>query len=348
VSQRLKVRAENEICEYELGEMAYEVLPLQALTVFSDFEPGIDAPPMDSSPRVTASLPAFPSPTVLPTAAALMEAETAALYALHQAQADLGEQIEVRREADRLVVVEGLVETDARKRQLIEALRRVPLVAARIQSVEEVVRQAAQNATPQSAPDAHPAEVISTGEPAHSGAQGRSVFEQRLVNYFTARGENRKNAELKITELSNGVVTDRAAILAETWALRRLAERFSAEREREITPASRQRIEEMINHHVARLRERTRTLRGHLEPVLVAIAANTGGRSAPSQPVERDWQAQALMVFKSVERVYQLAGLLFTTAGGPAETPEQSARQMLEAVARMEGAIEALAHQTTR
>jgi anti-sigma factor RsiW len=342
VAQHLKVQGINEIREYELGELAYEVLPSQALTVFSDLAPVVATPAALPS-RISASpAPPLPSPSVLPTAAALIEAETAALYALHQAQADLGEQIEVLREANKQIVVQGLVETEARKQQLTEALYRLPLVAVRLQSVEEIVRQTAQ----QSTQEARPAEVVPASEPARSAAPGRSAFEKRLAQYFAAQGESRKNTESKIAELSNAVVAERAAALAEAWALRRLAERFSAAREGEITPASRQRIEEMLSHHVARLRERTRALRGRLEPVLVAIAG--GNAALPPLAAEPDWQTQALMVFKSVEQVHQLAGRLFASADGMAETPEQAARQILEAIARLDGALEAFERQITR
>jgi hypothetical protein len=34
VALKLRVQAENELRDYELSETAYEVLPLQALTVF--------------------------------------------------------------------------------------------------------------------------------------------------------------------------------------------------------------------------------------------------------------------------------------------------------------------------
>jgi hypothetical protein len=335
VAGRLKVQGEDGVREYELSEAAYEVLPAQALTIFSDFTPAaVETPTPALAPARAAALPASPAPSLspepLPTASALTEAETAALYALHRAEADLGEQIEVRREADRQVVVQGLVETDARKQQLSDALRGLPLVAVRLQSVEEIVRQAAQQSSPS-------AEIVPAGEQPDSAAPRRSAFERRLAEYFVARGESRQDAGLKIAELSNAVVADTSAAMSEAWALRRLAERFPAERDGEMTAAARRRVEEMTAQHVARLRARAARLRARLEPPLAAIA---GASAAPVTAAEAGWQVRALAVFESVERAHQLAGRLLTGAGAASETPEQSARQMLGALARLGGALQ--------
>jgi hypothetical protein len=117
-------------------------------------------------------------------------------------------------------------------------------------------------------------------------------------------------------------------------------ERFSVEREREITPVSRQRIEEMPSRYVTRLRDRSRVLRGRLEPVLAVIAG--GNIDKLTLAAEPDWQSQALTLFKSVERAHQLAGRLFTGVDGISLSPEQAARHMLDALAGLDAALEAL------
>jgi len=189
---------------------------------------------------------------------------------------------------------------------------------------------------------APPAEAILAAETPETAEPGRNEFEKRLARYFAARGESRKDAELKIAELSNAVVAETSAAMSEAWALKRLASRFTAEREREITPAARRRIEEMLNRHTARLTERARALRMRLEPALTAIA---GGATIANSPTTTgaDWRTQALMVFDCAERVHQLAGRLFTSAGGMSAKPEQSARQTLDAVAGLDAALQALA-----
>jgi hypothetical protein len=133
-------------------------------------------------------------------------------------------------------------------------------------------------------------------------------------------------------------------MLSQAWALRRLAERFSTERE--LTPAARQRIEEMLSHHLTGLKERLHVLRGRLEPVLTSVA---DGSATPSIPAsELDWQSQALTVFRSVERVHQLASRLFATGDGASAAPAQAARQILDGVAQLDGALQLLARQTIK
>src|SRR5262249_5409645 len=139
VSQLLKVQAEDGIREYELSEMDYEVVPLQALTVFTD---GASAPTPSLTLSPTPAHDSSSSPAAdLPSEMALREAEAAAFYALHQLQADLSGQIEVRRDSVGHIVAQGLVETTERKQQLTDALSRIPLVIAQLQTIDEAARR---------------------------------------------------------------------------------------------------------------------------------------------------------------------------------------------------------------
>ncbi|MGH9839428.1 MAG: anti-sigma factor family protein [Blastocatellia bacterium] len=340
VAQHLKAQGENEIREYELREMAYEILPLEALTVFADLapapSPGVAAAPLASPPRLFT-----PSPKATPAEAELKEAEIAALYALHQAQADLGEQIEVTRDPAGRVIVQGLVEQAARKQQLTDALENIPLVTMQIQTVEEAARQA-ETKQPSMA-----ARLIDGNEPAITAAPATpaaNAFQQRLEQYFAGRGDDRKNAGLKAAQLSNAVLTEASASLSEAWALRRLAERFAAAPESETPPAARQRgedqrIAEMMGNHLARLKVRSRLLRARLEPILTAI----GGPdidTTPAPRTESTRQARALAVFNNVQLINQLVGRLFAGIASDPEMPEQSARRMLSALANLDRALQ--------
>lgn len=341
VAQRLKVQGENEVREYELSETGHEVLPLHALTVFADLAPTpspvpaiIVAASPATSPAIIAK--ASPPPAPPPSEAEVKEAEVAAMYALHQARADLGEQIEVVREAGQGVIVSGLVETPERKQQLMEALRDLPLVAARIQTIEEETRQAARQAA--ASLPARAAETVTPNETVistASGAQAGNAFEQRLARYFAERepepnGSDQRSVNLKVAQLSNEVVAESSAALSEAWALRRLLERFPPESE--LTPAARQRVEGMAANHFARLKAQSRKLRARLEPALLSMT-KTPHLSAP--PPESTKQAQALRVFRSVEQARQMTLRLFAGAGSTA-TPEEAARQLLVALDRLD------------
>ncbi|NOT60817.1 MAG: hypothetical protein HOP19_11410, partial [Acidobacteria bacterium] len=341
VEQRLKVQGAGEVREYELSELAYEVLPLQALTVFTDLAPKASPVPFASAspallPTVAPSLlpsvvPAVaPSLKPLPSETELKEAEVAALYALHQLQADLGEQLEVVREANHQIVVRGLVERAERKQQLTQALSHLPLVTARIQTVEEATRQpvAQQAVTP---PDNNePMLSITAGASGNAGG----TFEQRLARYFAEREAAPNSINLKVAQLSNEVVAESSAALSEAWALRRLLERYPADSE--LTPAARQRVAEIRANHLARLKAQSNKLRARLEPVLLSFGKSPAPR--PSSPTEATKQEQMLLVFKAVEQVQQTTHRLFA-GDNPNATPEEAARQLLGTLHRMEQAL---------
>jgi hypothetical protein len=320
LSLQLQVQGENEVREYELIEIAYDVLPLQALTVFADLAPTpASATP---APSIVAAM-ASPAPSAsLPSAAALQEAEVAALYALHQLQADLGEQLEVVREGNHQIIVRGLVEQSERKQQLTAALRAIPLVTPQIQTIQEAARQLKPS-------NAVPAENTVAVESTVTATPQVNVFQQRLEQQFRQRGLDRNRASQQSAELSNAVVAEARAALSEAWAVRRLSERFQSG---EAQP----RIAEMMRNHTARLRARQRQLQTQLEPLLIGI----GGTVAPVTPVTPDTMPQRVrQVFQSVEQLHSLTNSLFAGAGSDAGTAEISARRLLTALQQLDSAL---------
>jgi hypothetical protein len=168
-------------------------------------------------------------------------------------------------------------------------------------------------------------------------ASGVNAFQQRMTRYFVEREEGPQRVQQRVAQVSNAVVSESAAALAEAWALRRLADRFGTAPNKELSPEASRQIEEIKRDHITRLKARYRTLRNQLEPALIAIA----GERAPAvnSPAEPSLQAQAMLIFRSVDQVYQLTHKLFAGPGFPSETPEQSARQLLNALTRMDNAL---------
>ncbi|MGH9841449.1 MAG: hypothetical protein ACREEM_22070, partial [Blastocatellia bacterium] len=362
VALHLNVQSENEIRSYELSETAYEVLPLEALTVFAELAP---APALTPSINATASTAAAPAsvPTAappakpLPTEAELKEAEVAALYALHQAQADLGEQIEVVREAGHGVIVRGLVEHSERKQQLMQALNGIPHVTPRLLTIEEAVQQQ-QKSRQSLAPENNGATSasivllneapVTTSSNALGGTTSANAFQQRLAESVGGRGPlseaERLEVNRKVSQLYNVIEADASAALAEAWALRRLSDRFAHQTNAEASPTARQRIDdqridEMIGNHAARLKNRTRNLRARLEPLLVPLA---GTSPVISSAPEGTRQARITAVFKAAEQISQLTDRLIDGSGMPVAAVEQAARQLLTELARIEQALLAL------
>jgi anti-sigma factor RsiW len=347
VAQRLKVQDEGEFREYELRETAYEILPLQALTVFADIAPN-SAP--TEAPVASAAATAPPPLSVAPTEVDLREAEVAALYALHQSQADLGEQIEIAREAGSGIVVSGIVEQAERKQRLAEALKNIPLVSARIQTVEEAVmaRQASQRSSTAGAigeagvGSATPP-VSAVEETASVATQGANVFQRKLIEYISGKaGENHgpgQDINQKVSQFSNSAVSRASATLSTAWALRRLTERFVLAPDDKLNTTARQRIAEMMINHCARLKAQSHELHAQLRPVLALMAEEAPATAVAPSPTDSTRSEQALLVFRTVERISQLTYELAGGKGSSASTTGRSSRQLLADFERLDGEL---------
>ena len=343
VTLELRVQGEKEPRAYELSETAYEVLPLQALTVFADLPPTPTpapppsiAPKVSSPPTVVAASPAV----VTPGRAALQAAEVAALYALHQAQADLGEQIEVVIEEGRQVVVRGLVQTSERKEELTQSLRRIALVNPQLLTIEEAVSQAQRATNPPAANET----ALATGENIGTGGQPAAAinpFQQKLTEYFGGRkgmsDAERQEVNRLVTQFYNAVEADASAAMAEAWALRRLQERFTSQNVAEFDGVSRRRLEEIEGNHLSRLGQRSRNLQARLRPLLILVA---GEGPAVSPSIEATRQAQVLAAIRAVEHVSRLTDQLI--AGDAATSLLQTARALLTELTQLDAVLTAL------
>jgi hypothetical protein len=115
----------------EIAELDFRVLPWSAVDA-NAFEPIIEHP----RPSALALPPGRAPLEPLPTPEQLDETELTARLVLNQLHADSGEQIEIRR-TSREVEVDGLVETDERKRELRTQLMVVPGLKVSIHSATD-------------------------------------------------------------------------------------------------------------------------------------------------------------------------------------------------------------------
>ena len=342
LSQTLKVQGENEIRDYELNETAYEVVPLAALTIFTEPEsaPTPAATPGATPGRITVSASPAPFLTPTPTIAELQSAEIEALYVLHRLKADLGEQLEVARAAGGRVVVQGQVETLERKRELIAAIKEISWVEARIQTFDEAAGRSARVKAP--------AKTETSAEPRPGAAPSAVInhFEERLANYLAERADpaqkNRAVINRQITQLASGIFAESSAALAHGWALRRLAERFNENGDAQDGAVAAERLREIIGDHLSEISVRNRQLRARLEPMLVAIAGTRAGMVPAPRPADGTRSGRMKRLFEAIEHAHQLAYRLFDAGRPLADSPEQAASLMLEALAQLDAATRVL------
>src|SRR5262249_31639173 len=146
-------------------------------------------------------------------------------------------------------------------------------------------------------------------------AAGVNLFERRLARYFVERAataqQNTVASARQIAQLANSVFAESSAALANSWALRRLADPFGESAEGQVDAAAAARLREIINHHLTAIGVRTRTLRSQLEPALVSIAGTRVEAAPSAQPAEGARKAQVMRLFKAAEQVQRLGYCLF-------------------------------------
>jgi hypothetical protein len=197
-----------------------------------------------------------------PATAQMNEAELRARLILNEQHADTGEQIEIRRD-DQGVQVRGLVESEERKKDLIESLHGVPFVAVAIQSFDDL----------KSDPPAPPATVAIEQ---HSSVAVVSPLEQ----YFFVQDRGRDD----LSRISAGLFNLSLAIDRSARLIEQITSRFP--RTTELTPAAVDARDELVSRAAAQLVEALSDQQRLLkeanitpDPVAVVPSGELGGRS---------------------------------------------------------------------
>ncbi|MEW5979758.1 MAG: zf-HC2 domain-containing protein [Acidobacteriota bacterium] len=364
VAQRLQVQKEDGIVDYELGEIAFDLITLGRLP------PSIFA---DSSVRTIARVPVPLLETFQADArsssseADLLAAEVEAWYGLHSVRACIGRPILVTRVGLNQIEVEGVVETDGRKAEILAALEGIQHVTPKVRTTEEdlVVSSSLANTLPPDEKTQTDAEVVSsspqlglTGVPTE-----RLVIEDLLEQYFVASGttapgqeNNAGSVQSQIAEFARETISTSVYALEEAWALRRLVESQPALDGNELPAASRRLLAVMAQDHLTALEEELNQLRVRLEPVLCALVTDKGassetGRANPVvTPIVGNsrWTTDFARFFASVEESAGVALELFAEGDMPANQRDAAIRALLSTFSAFPGEIQRLQAQVRR
>jgi hypothetical protein len=225
-------------------------------------------PKTETNTEKTAASP-FPPVSASATASAVPVVDTAALEIevlrlLRDARADLNEQIEVNRTPNGKLRVEGILETDQRKAELLAALAPVkdhPAVELRLLTVAEAVQR--QRAQPRAAtpdPIIEQTEITVTALP----------VEADLRRHFAARGVVEARMEAAIRGFAATTIANAHRVRSHATTLRRLAGRFSNSELEQLDPQARGRWRDLLRHHARNLLDETLALRAALAPIFGA------------------------------------------------------------------------------
>jgi hypothetical protein len=240
-------------------------------------QPGVPPGPLDV-PAESAETPAFSE-------------ELAVVSALHGMGADLGDPLEISREG-RQVLVSGTGIAPQRQQQIHGLLDRLPHVVVRFED------------------PAFPASAVPVqSEPATRDAAGSEK------STYAARIEERLGGRPQFERFSSSLLDWTDSAMTRAYALRRLAQQFSAAAENEMTAEDRRTLRNLGREHAAAFAKDAQRVANTLNPVLTGMGG--GAAQLESLPEAADWQSASEDLLATARRTETLLAVVLGVA--PAE-----------------------------
>ncbi|HLA12249.1 MAG TPA: sigma-70 family RNA polymerase sigma factor [Pyrinomonadaceae bacterium] len=273
VEQTLVVRQGEEVREYRFTETSFERRSLSSVAP-AVFEPepallGSSALESDKAKSVVAADAA--SSTAAPFLAT-PELELQVLKQLNQADALYGEQISLTRTPEGRLRVQGIVETDTRKTEILQSLtpvRRNPAVQFQVETVAEAAdRQARQRAASNS-----PTEIGTVEVEAESAIPAAVELRAYLSKQ---RGFSGGALDEEMRRFADRVMARTRQARRHALALNQIAQRFSADDLQALDADSRNQWRAMISQHARNIQQELEALRRELQPAFPSVAGDEG------------------------------------------------------------------------
>jgi RNA polymerase sigma factor (sigma-70 family) len=334
IAQTLRVRTAGGVREHHVTEAAFEQLPLNSVLP-AIFQPDPELLATAGARRIESALPdntvkTAAAESVQPAGANLAALEIEARYLLDQANANLGEQVNLTRTAAGLQV-RALVETEQRKAELLTAL--APLrtksgVTLDIATYDEAARrQSSRNAAPTLITDA----VI---------AQKPIPVAAELRRYFSSQSGGGADATIdaQITRFAGRMQEQAARPLRHAWALDALASQFSPEDIAGLPPEAKAKWSKMLRTHALAVKRETARLRADLQPVFFADGPTL--TTEPIEPLNLKQLAAQLVALTS--RNDAVIGKAFARSAGDLAGAELKSSRFLLSLQRTEQLAETI------
>lgn len=275
----------RQLIEYRFTESAFERRAPDSVAP-SVFEPDPELLITSERPSLNPNRAKADTTTVRPSSAptrvlATAELEVEVLRLLNQANADTGEQINVTRTPDGPLKVQGIVDSEKRKGELLLALTTLnnnPAVVIEINTVEEVLQRQPQKETP--------VDEILVQQAAPS-AKALSI-DTDLRRFFSQRGLSSDQLDREVTRFANRTLGRSRSALFRALALKRLAQRFSPEELRTLAPEARTKWLALLREHARACRTETAGLRQELQSILNGGLNSGSAAGVPQAAITSD------------------------------------------------------------
>lgn len=310
IEQTLLVRQGSELREYRITETRFERRPLDAVAPqMFEPEPELLGLPVSPTGRVVgkgkAAVALAPEPTTPAPIAATADLEVEALRLLNGVGADLGEQVSMSRTPEGALNIQGIIETDKRKTEILNALAPIaghPAVRVEIRTVAESLAERRRSRASSGPEQVQRVETTSDLFPAYSDLRGRFTDEEARA--FAARTVSRSHQAMR-----------------HAWALKRLVNQFSSEDLRTMSPEARDKWLALIRNHASAFARATASLRQELQPIfsssLPANRASGGVEITDNADLVRAVQ-NLVALASDVDRVIMSAFSISTSDAGSA------------------------------
>jgi Putative zinc-finger len=241
----------------------------------------------------------LPAALPKPTPPASLADQLQAVAALHQLGADLGEPVEVTREATQVVVSGTGVSPDLQNK-IRSALVSVPHVLVRF-----------------SEPAPAPVEPVSP--------DGNNSVPNPRAPATPNRLEAQLGGRTQLESFSSQVLEHNEAAMTRVYALRRLAQQFPAAAETQLSREDLRVLRDLGREHAGVLAREVSAIDRAASPLLLALGGPPPVRPSPGQAAT--WQAATAELFRSAKQVETLLAALLGAAAPdtPADTlPSQA------------------------
>jgi len=210
------------------------------------------------------------------------------LASLHNAGADLGDPIEISRTSSEILVT-GIGISPTRQRDIQSAIGAQPHVTVHFL---------------ESAPSSATSEKNAKPSTDNTASPDLRQFQSRVADQIGGRAN--------FEQLASDVLDLSEPMMSRVYALRRLAERFPAATESQLSAPDRQLLHQIQAEHIAGLRQQTSELSRLLKPVLSSVR----GSAATSELASSSWQPATEELFQAARRLDKLLAVMFGAAPG--------------------------------
>jgi RNA polymerase sigma factor (sigma-70 family) len=248
--------------EYHFTEASFERHSPSTVSE-STFEPEGELLGSDNSLIKPANpvISAAPVPEPAPRVRATADLEVEVLRLLHEAGADLGEQVVVTKTREGFLRVSGVVETEQRRTEILSRLRPVIDSHVAIVEIETVAKALARQTASQ------PTDVESVADSVTTSAAATMPVEDDLRKYFSKEGDRTDEA---VRQFAMRMVTRSRKSMVHIYAIKRLLRQFSASEFGELSVDARVKWLGLLESHARAFKAENDLMRSELRPVFFA------------------------------------------------------------------------------